>query len=182
MEDATRLIKTTLSNYLMVRGSPPRRVVIHKKSRFWGNEHGEHNELDGLYAGIEAVFPRCETDFVTINKSRIRLFREGMYPPARGTYACIDSHAHLLYTAGFIPYLDTYPSSYIPAPWQITEHHGGSSPKQLFKEVLELTKMNVNNCSYADGVPITLSFSEKIGEIMKHAEGSDIQTQYKFYM
>jgi hypothetical protein len=42
--------------------------------------------------------------------------------------------------------------------------------------------MNVNNCSYADGVPITLSFSEKIGEIMKHAEGQDIQTHYKFYM
>ena len=31
------------------------------------------------------------------------------------------------------------------------------------REVLELTKMNVNNCSFADGTPITLSFAEKVG-------------------
>jgi hypothetical protein len=46
--------------------------------------------------------------------------------------------------------------------------------------------MNVNNCSFADGTPITLSFSQKIGEIMKHIpEGepdTHIQPEYKFYM
>jgi hypothetical protein len=45
--------------------------------------------------------------------------------------------------------------------------------------------MNVNNCSFADGTPITLSFSEKIGEIMKHVteeEANTLQTSYKFYM
>jgi hypothetical protein len=43
--------------------------------------------------------------------------------------------------------------------------------------------MNVNNCSFADGTPITLSFSEKIGEIMKHVSDDDIvQTSYRFYM
>jgi hypothetical protein len=119
---------------------------------------------------------------VTLSRSKIQLFREGAYPPARGTYVNIDDEAYLLYSAGFVPFLDTFPGSYIPSPWRMVEHHGGSSPKELFREVLELTKMNVNNCSYADGVPITLSFSEKIGEIMKHAEGQDIQTHYKFYM
>lgn len=43
--------------------------------------------------------------------------------------------------------------------------------------------MNVNNCSFADGTPITLSFAEKVGEIMKHIpEGEALQTGYKFYM
>jgi hypothetical protein len=43
--------------------------------------------------------------------------------------------------------------------------------------------MNVNNCSFADGTPITLSFSKKVGEIMKHIpEGEKLQTGYKFYM
>ena len=65
----------------------------------------------------------------------------------------------------------------------VVEHHGGSSKKDLFREVLELTKMNVNNCSFADGTPITLSFAEKVGEIMKHIpEGEALQTGYKFYM
>lgn len=65
---------------------------------------------------------------------------------------------------GYVPYLQTYPGSYVPEPWEVVEHHGGCSPKELLREVLALTKMNVNNCSYADGVPITLSFSHKVGE------------------
>ena len=86
---------------------------------------------------------------------------------------------------GFIPYLATYPGTYVPDPWQIVEKHGGSSEKDLFREVLQLTKMNVNNCSFADGSPITLSFSEKVGEIMKHVpedKDDELQTGYEFYM
>ena len=86
---------------------------------------------------------------------------------------------------GYIPYLETFPGSHVPEPWQILESHGSSSKKELFKEILELTKMNVNNCSFADGVPITLSFSGKIGDIMKHVGPDDadtIQASYKFYM
>ena len=100
-------------------------------------------------------------------------------PPLRGTYFSIENQAHLLYTMGFIPYLETYPGLYVPRPWQIIDHHGGSAPKDLFKELLALTKMNVNNCSFADGTPITLSFSSKIGEIMKHvpADGK-VQPKY----
>lgn len=181
---AKQLIASTLREYVTVRGSPPRRVVIHKQSRFWGKEHGEYDELSGLYEGIYEVFARCETDFVTLSQSGIRLFREGMYPPLRGTYFSIGNERHFLYTMGYIPYLQTYPGSYVPEPWEIVERHGGTSPKDLLREVLILTKMNVNNCSYADGVPITLAFSHKVGEIMKHVprDGSAIKTAYKFYM
>jgi hypothetical protein len=35
---------------------------------------------------------------------------------------------------------DLYPGSYVPEPWQITQHFGGSGPKELFTEVLALTK------------------------------------------
>jgi hypothetical protein len=182
-DGARQLISATLQEYINVRGTPPKRVVVHKPSRFWGQAHGEHNELDGFIEGIQSVFPGCDYDLVTLARSRIRLFREGQYPPARGTYLCIEDDHHFLYTMGFIPYLETYPGNYVPEPWQILERHGSSAPKELFREVLELTKMNVNNCSFADGTPITLSFSEKIGEIMKHVSDDDIvQTSYRFYM
>jgi hypothetical protein len=168
---------------MRVNVTPPTRIVIHKTSQFWGPEHGIHNELEGFYEGIDDVFPRCESDFVALRQSSHYLFREGKYPPLRGTYFSIEDQAHLLYTMGFIPYLETYPGLYVPRPWQIIDHHGGSAPKDLFKEVLALTKMNVNNCSFADGTPITLSFSSMIGEIMKHvpADGK-VQPKYKFYM
>ena len=180
---ACKLIKDTLEEYVKLKGVPPRRVVIHKTSEFWGEEHVEYNELGGFYQGIEDVYPRCETDFVTLKQSGVRLFREGMYPPLRGTYFCVQGAQHFLYTMGFIPYLETYPKPYVPEPWQIAEHHGGSAPKDLFGEILALTKMNVNNCAFADGTPITISFSRMVGEIMKHVpEDGIVQPKYRFYM
>jgi hypothetical protein len=84
---------------------------------------------------------------------------------------------------GFIPYLETYPKTYVPEPWQIVQHVGRRAPKDIFREMLALTKMNVNNCAFADGTPITLSFSQKVGEIMKHvSKNGIIQSQYRFYM
>ena len=167
----------------MVRGNPPSRVVIHKTSEFWGESRGEFNELDGLYEGIDEVARYCETDFVALERTNIRLFREGSYPPLRGTYFCVEGSQHFLYTMGFIPYLETYPRPHIPRPWQIVQHFGGSAPKDIFREVLALTKMNVNNCNFADGLPITLSFSRKVGEIMKHMSlDENVQSSYRFYM
>ena len=180
---ARKLIRDTLNEYIKVTGRPPRRVVIHKSSEFWGTKHGEYNELDGFYEGIDEIFPRCENDFVALRQTGVRLFREGQYPPLRGTYFSIEDDQHFLYTMGFVPYLETYPGSYVPEPWQIVDHHGGGAPKDIFREILVLTKMNVNNCSFADGMPITRSFSRKIGDIMKHIpEDGIVQPKYKFYI
>lgn len=88
---ASKLIKKTLQEYMGVGRVPPRRVVIHKTSEYWGSEHGEHNELDGLYEGIDEVFPNCETDFVALRQTGLKLFREGRYPPLRGTYFSVEN-------------------------------------------------------------------------------------------
>jgi len=183
-DGARQLIKKTLNEYVRVKGNTPKRLVIHKSSRFWGPEHGRHNEMEGFLEGIHGVFAGIEVDLVTLAQTGVRLFRERSYPPLRGMYFQIGEQ-HFLYTMGFIPYLVTYPGTYVPEPWQIIEKHGGSSEKNLFREVLQLTKMNVNNCSFADGTPITLSFSHKVGEIMKHVpedRDADLQTGYEFYM
>jgi hypothetical protein len=184
---ARKLIQKTLREYIKVnRDLPPRRVVIHKTSEYWDSRNAQYNELDGFLDGIRDVHPRCDTDLVTLRQSGVRLFREGRYPPLRGTICTIEDGHHFLFTMGYVPFLETYFGSYVPEPWQITDHHGSSSPKDLFREVLALTKMNVNNCSFADGTPITLSFSQKLGEIMKHIpedeQESRIKPEYKFYM
>ncbi len=182
-EAASALMKKTLTAYLQTKGIPPKRVVVHKSSEFWGAEHGQYNELEGLYEGIDAVFARCEVDLVALRQTGLHLFREGNYPPLRGMYFTLGEKNHYLFTQGFIPYFNTYPGSYVPEPWYIADHHGASAPKDLFREILTLTKMNVNNCNFADGIPITLAFSRQIGEIMKHIpEDGVVQPMYKFYM
>jgi hypothetical protein len=182
-EGARKLISQTLQEYINLQGSPPNRVVIHKTSEFWGPGHDGYNELEGFYEGIDSVYPNREIDLVSLRQTGVVLFREGNYPPLRGIYFTLEGKHHFLYTMGYIPYLQTYPALYVPEPWQITDHHGGTRPKELLEEVLALTKMNVNNCAFADGTPITLLFSERIGEIMKHIpEGETVHPHYRFYM
>ena len=85
-EAASALMKKTLAAYLQTKGIPPKRVVVHKSSEFWGAEHGQYNELEGFFEGIEAVFARCQVDLVALRQTGLHLFREGNYPPLRGTY------------------------------------------------------------------------------------------------
>lgn len=56
-DGALRLITTTLQEYVNVRETPPKRVVVHKPSRFWGSDHGEYDERNGFIEGIQSVFP-----------------------------------------------------------------------------------------------------------------------------
>lgn len=181
-EDATLLVQDTLREYAN-RWRMPRRVVIHKTSEFWGEEHSHHNEIVGFREGIDSVSRNCDMDLVALRPSRTRLFPEDKFPPVRGTYFEFDGLPPHLYTLGYIPYLQTYPGPYVPRPWMLSQHTGESSSKEILREVLALTKMNINNCSYADGTPITLSFAKNVGEILKHAEDIEkIQPHYKFYM
>jgi hypothetical protein len=181
-ENAELLVQETLREYAS-RRKTPRRVVIHKTSEFWGDAHAEHNEIAGFRQGIDSISRDCDMDLVALRPSRVRLFREGEFPPIRGTYFEFDGLPPHLYTLGFISHLQTYPGSYVPRPWMLSQHVGESSPKEIMREVLALTKMNINNCSYADGTPITLSFAKNVGEILKHADKVEkIQPHYKFYM
>lgn len=66
-------------------GHPPARVVIHKTSTYWPDE------LTGFKEGLKSV---GDYDLVTVTKRGVRLFREGEYPPLRGTHAQIaEKHA-----------------------------------------------------------------------------------------
>ncbi|MFC6740693.1 hypothetical protein [Methylobacterium tardum] len=120
---------------------------------------------------------------VTLDRSRVRLARIGRYPPVRGTFAMVGDAYPILYTHGFTPYFDTYPGVHVPEPWTILEKHGDSGPRELAAEILALTKMNVNNAAFSDGVPITMAFSRKVSEILKQVSPEmTVRSEYKFYM
>jgi len=181
--EAYSLITNILTEYKRIRRLPPKRVVIHKSSRYWGEEHGEYNELAGFMDGIEAVNPNASIDLLTLDKSALRLSREGQYPPIRGTYALIEGTHPIIYTHGFTPYFETYPGVHVPEPWAIIERHGDSGPRELASELLALTKMNVNNAAFSDGVPITLAFSKRVGDVLKEVGPEmTVRSDYSFYM
>lgn len=168
MRDVLELYKRQNSN------SFPRRVVVHKTSRFWDDE------LDGLRRACEVV---PDVDFVAFGWRGMQFYRPGTYPPLRGTYIKISSTNHLLYTAGYVPFLRTYPGARVPQPLEILEHQGTSSWDLILKETLGLTKMNWNTAAFACREPITIAFSRRVGHVLAELRpGQPMQAEYRFYM
>jgi hypothetical protein len=182
---AKELIINVLNNYIRINKHTPSRIVIHKTTDFWDSfKNKEYAELEGLQDGIKEILPNnAEVDFVTIKDAKQKVFREdGNYPVLRGTLLKIDDFNGVLYTTGYIPYYESYPGVHIPLGLHI-EIIGESTLKQICSEILALTKLNFNNCNYYDSLPITLRFSQKVGEIIQYLpEGIDPPNKYYFYM
>jgi len=173
-ERARNLIQRAIEKYREYTGTLPRRVVLHKTSRYWPEE------LRGFEAGLAGVH---EYDLVALYQTGVRFFREGQYPPLRGTLCSFSNQAHFLYTLGYIPFLETYPRGHVPEPLEIVQHIGGSSIRRVCQEILALTKMNWNSAEYASGMPITLRFARRVGEIMSEIPESETPSpSYRFYM
>lgn len=175
-EQAYKLLKAALTEYRVALSTYPARVVVHKSSNFTDQE----------IAGLEAAAKELNintVDFVTVMDSRLRLYRDGNYPPYRGTLAKIDEEKIILYTRGSVWYYQTYTGLYVPQPIELRIVRSEESPSFIAREILGLTKMNWNNTQFDGKYPVTLGCARKVGEIMKYLGESEIpQIRYGYYM
>ncbi len=172
-DSAEKLLSKAIGLYRQKMGQPPTRVVIHKSSQYWDDEKS------GFSKALKDVPKR---DFVAFGDKRIQFFRFGKYPPLRGTAVRIGHGNYLLYTRGYVPYLQTYPGARAPWPLDIT-HEGDSSADIVLAEVLSLSKMNWNSAQFSLAEPITLLFSDRVGEVMSHIPpGKEPRHEYLYYM
>lgn len=171
---AKKLLREVIEAYSLRAGQSPKRVVIHKSSRF----------RDGELAGFEKALPKNATpDFLALGTGTLRAVRDGEYPPLRGTVLRLGSPNMLVYTMGYIPYLETYPGHHIPKPIHVLEHHGETTSEEVAQEILSLTKLNWNNSQFCTGVPVTLGFSRRVSTILAETpENENVQHSYRFYM
>jgi hypothetical protein len=152
---------------------PPRRLVVHKQSRFFAEER----------SGFQDALKDFEYDLVSLAPSTgVRVMRHGAYPPPRG--ACISvGDRRYLYTTGYVPSLGRYPHGHVPSPVQITDHVGDTSARELLSEVLLLTKMNWNSARFAERVPVTVRFAGEVGATLRDLPGDFTpEARYAFYM
>ena len=151
-----------------------KRVVIHKTSRYWPEE------MKGFKAALGEVY---HYDFLALETSDVRFMRIGRRPPLRGTVVTLGEGNYLLFGNGYVPYLRAYPGKRIPRPLEIVEHHGVSPAETVCQEVLALTKLNWNSCTFASSIPITIRFARDVGKILTELpKGTRPETKYKFYM
>ena len=175
-EQAFNLLKLSLEEYYQAVKIFPKRLVLHKTSNF------SEEEIYGFSQAAKQLHIN-QVDLVSIQNSDIRLYRNGVYPPMRGTQLTLKDDHHILYSRGSVPFYETYPGKYIPSPLEIKLARYDESPNLICDEILALTKMNWNNTQFDRKFPITIECARNVGEILKYLEPDDsMQLKYSFYM
>jgi hypothetical protein len=175
-DDCQNLISHALTRYRDVHFTLPARIVIHKSSPFSPEEEaGAKRAIREERIAIH--------DLVHLTDSDIRLYRDGVYPPLRGTFLQTSAKSGILYTKGSVPFFETYPGMYVPRPVSIKIAAGDQTPLAHAMEILALTKMNWNSTQFDGGMPLTLTAAYGIGNVLKHCgENQRIEPRYSFYM
>lgn len=138
-DEAKRLLEKAIEVYRINKDRLPYRIVVHKTSRFTADEK------EGFQEGSKGIE---KLDLVAFGTRNIKLLRWGQQPPVRGTAVRLPDKSVLLYTFGYIPYLNVYPGPRVPSPLEILEHHGSTSIDVICKEILALTKLNWNSAKF----------------------------------
>ncbi len=174
--DANALLKRAVQTYRKEHKTFPARVVIHKTS---GMNDGE---IEGFRSAVEEE--RIDTlDLLSMRRSFSRLFREGTYPPLRGTLLRMDETLNLMYLRGSVNFFEAYPGLYVPRPLEFAIKEANSTARTLAEEVFSLSKLNWNNTQFDGGEPITVRAARRVGDILKCVpEGGAIQPSFRFFM
>lgn len=163
---AKELIEVALTSYREKTGVLPKELFIHGRTRF------TNEEWTGFNQAIDACGGDTNLVGVTINDSDgFRLYKDNhsakfKYGIMRGLALVVDKQSAYLWTKGFIPRTGTTNHMEVAIPLKISVTRGECAIETVLRDVLCLTKLNYNACLYGDGLPVTLRFSDKIGNIL----------------
>jgi hypothetical protein len=102
---------------------------------------------------------------------------------ARRTFWNVDSGAGYLWSSGFKPSVLSYDGAEVPVPLRIDIQHGDADIRQVATDILGLTKLNYNACKVGDSSPVTIGFSDAVGEILvSNPTIAYPKTSFKFYI
>src|SRR6266849_5940116 len=158
-EAAADLIAQVSRAYTKDHGKPATELFIHGRQRFSDEE----------WSGFQSAVPK-KTKLVGVRiraTQDLRLFRPDVEVPVlRGTSVSISKREGYLWTTGYVPRLRTYPGFETPKPILVDINRGEGDLSTVMRDVLALTKLNYNSCDYSSGLPVTLKFADRVGEIM----------------
>lgn len=167
-DKAEALLRGTIETYKQQDGRPLKEIFLHAHS---GINFAEYEGfLRAVPPGVKLVAIRVRQD-----RAGQRLYRydehpdvskRGQHPVQRGVFWQRTPRHGLLFTNGFKPRIATYDGFEVPVPLSITIQHGDGDIVQVAKDVLGLTKLNYNSCQLGEGRPITIKYSDRVGEIL----------------
>ncbi|MCG8047524.1 MAG: hypothetical protein N0E48_18165 [Candidatus Thiodiazotropha endolucinida] len=184
-EAAEKLLRGTIETYQQQDGRPLGEVFLHARSGINPEEY--EGFVNACPPGVKVVGIRVRKD-----RNGPRLFRyddhpevarRGKHPVLRGTFWQRTQRHGLLFTTGFKPRIGTYDGWEVPVPLSITVQHGDADLVQVARDILGLTKLNYNACQLGESQPITVKYSDRIGEILlANPELKEWRHNFKYYI
>lgn len=173
---AKQLLEEGLQTYEALEGQPLSEIFLHCRSGLNSEEFAGFKDASPPGVSLFGVRVRQE-------RSDIRLFREGTHPVLRGTFLQHNERSAHLWASGFKPHLRTYDGWETPAPLRIELQHGEADIRQVATDILGLTKLNYNACKLGDSEPVTVGFSDAVGEILvSNPTVKERSPKFRFYI
>ena len=171
-------------------GRSPRRVMVHKTSEF------KVEEVDGC---MEALHLCEDVDLVQIiqdvawrgvridQNPRARTGIPANYPVSRGTVLGLGPREALLWTHGNVDGITNRSffqgSRSTPRPIRLVRHAGHGPWNDTVRAILGLSKMNWNNDSLYDPLPVTLAYAKVLARVGKRIPNLGSKPyQFRFFM
>lgn len=175
-QEARKLLSKVLTTYDSVGGKRLREVFLHYRASISSEEFLAFRSA--CPSDVKLVAIRVAAD-----RYGVHLYREGTRPVIRGSFWKINEHMGYLWSSGFKPRLATYDGMETPVPLRIEIQHGEADIMQVATDILGLTKLNYNECKYGDSAPVTIGFSESVGEILvSNPSVKNPNPRFKFYI
>lgn len=173
---AKNLLGGVLETYKQLHGKPLTEVFLHARSGI------DAEEFEGYRQAVPAA-TKLVAVRVRYAGRGVRLFRMQSRPVLRGTFLRTSERTGYLWSSGFKPELASYDGWDVPVPLSIEVQHGEADIEQVARDILGLTKLNYNACKLGDSQPVTVAFSDAVGEILLSNPGvTDRRPQFRFYL
>ena len=174
---ACKLLDGVLKTYKDLEGKQLKEVFLHSRSTINSEEFSGYQKA--CPKGTKLVGVRVRVD----RRHTPMLFRTETRPVLRGTFWRLNSRAGLLWGSGFKPRIATYDGAETPVPLRIDIQHGDAPIERVAQDIFGLTKLNYNTCKLGESQPVTVRFSDAVGEILiSNPTVFHRKPQFKFYI
>lgn len=172
-------------------GRSPRRVMVHKTTEF------KTDEVDGCMEALHL----CETvDLVQLVEDvgwrGIRVDSDdgaakgkaAAFPISRGTLVGLGPREALLWTHGDVRGINQNKAYFqgaksTPCPVRLVRHAGHGPWDDTARAILALSKMDWNNDSLYDPLPVTIGYAKVLARVVKRMRGlGSAPYQFRFFM
>jgi hypothetical protein len=174
-QSARTLLAGVLKTYEASGGKALKEIFLHSRSTIDDDEFSGYSEA--CPHDVDLIGVRVRRDDTT------KLYRDGKWPILRGTAWYRSETSAYLWGSGFKPSVLSYDGSEIPVPLRVDIQHGSADIKQVVRDILGLTKLNYNACRIGDAAPVTVGFSDAVGEILiSNPTTVQPRPNFKFYI